>query len=385
MKTGTATWESKKLGDVVTLKRGYDLPHRLRRPGCIPIISSSGVTGFHDTAKVAPPGVVTGRYGTLGEVFYASEPFWPLNTTLYVQDFHGNDPRFVSYLLRTLGFDGRSGAAAVPGINRNHLHQLPLVLPPPSEQRRIAAVLLAYDELIENNARRVEILEEMARAIYREWFVATDLPRQRLDSIALIYRGRSYRGSDLVDCGGLPFVNLKCIDRDGGFRRDGIKRYDGPAKLDQRVQQGDVVVGVTDMTQERRIVGRAARVPSMPDGPGVISMDLVKIEPTVDGLGAYLYASLRYTDFGDTVKQFANGANVLHLHPDRIAEYLLPVPGAKTLDHFNQQVDPMYQLIDVLADQSDNLAAQRDLLLPRLVSGEIDVSTLDLDTSRLAS
>ncbi|HVW89311.1 MAG TPA: restriction endonuclease subunit S, partial [Gaiellaceae bacterium] len=95
-------WEKRDLGDVVELKRGYDLPHRDRKPGSVPVISSSGLSGAHAKAKVKGPGVVTGRYGTVGEVFFVDGDFWPLNTTLYVRDFKGNDPRFISYFLRGL-------------------------------------------------------------------------------------------------------------------------------------------------------------------------------------------------------------------------------------------------------------------------------------------
>jgi hypothetical protein len=97
-------WTDRILGDVLTLQRGFDLAERLRVPGHVPIVSSSGVSGYHSVAKVKAPGVVTGRYGTLGEVFYVDEDFWPLNTTLWVKDFKGNHPRFVSFLLQTLNW-----------------------------------------------------------------------------------------------------------------------------------------------------------------------------------------------------------------------------------------------------------------------------------------
>jgi len=164
-------WSATELGDIVTLKRGYDLPTRQRRPGSVPIVSSSGITGYHDEAKQPGPGVVTGRYGTLGEVFYVDGPYWPLNTALYAQDFHGNDPRFVAHLLRSLNLGASQGAAAVPGVNRNILHRLPVAKPPVPTQRKVAAFLSAYDDQIENNTRRIKILEEMAQRIYREWFV----------------------------------------------------------------------------------------------------------------------------------------------------------------------------------------------------------------------
>jgi type I restriction enzyme, S subunit len=91
---GLDDWADVQLGDMVTLKRGYDLPAAERETGDVPIVSSSGVTGYHSEAKVQAPGVVTGRYGTLGEVFYVETEFWPLNTTLYVQDFHDSRVRY---------------------------------------------------------------------------------------------------------------------------------------------------------------------------------------------------------------------------------------------------------------------------------------------------
>ena len=93
------TWKQLSLGEVSTLQRGYDLPHRERKHGIVPIISSSGRIDTHNESRAVGPGVVTGRYGTIGEVFFVSEDFWPLNTTLFVRDFKGNNPLFVSYLL----------------------------------------------------------------------------------------------------------------------------------------------------------------------------------------------------------------------------------------------------------------------------------------------
>ena len=144
------TWATLPLGQVVTFQRGYDLPHRARKRGEIPIVSSAGVADFHDVAMVDPPGVVTGRYGTIGELFLISEPFWPLNTTLYVRDFHGNDPRFIYYLLQRFDFASFSGKSGVPGVNRNDLHvetvAVPTNLP---EQRAIAAALSDVDALLD--------------------------------------------------------------------------------------------------------------------------------------------------------------------------------------------------------------------------------------------
>jgi type I restriction enzyme, S subunit len=176
-------WQAKKLGEVINLKRGYDLPKKDRIDGEIPIVSSSGITGYHNEAKVEAPGVVTGRYGTLGEVFYLEEDFWPLNTSLYVQNFRGNDERFISYFLKTLPFADQNVAGAVPGVNRNYLHKLEVEIPDHSTQQKIATILSTFDDLIENNTRRIAILEEMARLIYREWFVHYRYPGHENDRL----------------------------------------------------------------------------------------------------------------------------------------------------------------------------------------------------------
>ena len=162
-------WATLPLGQVVTLQRGYDLPHRARKSGEIPIVSSAGVTDFHDVAMVDPPGVVTGRYGTIGEIFLISEPFWPLNTTLYVRDFHGNDPRFIYYLLQRFDFASFSGKSGVPGVNRNDLHlervRLPTNLP---EQRAIAAALNDVDALLDGLNRLIAKKRDLKQAAMQQ-------------------------------------------------------------------------------------------------------------------------------------------------------------------------------------------------------------------------
>jgi type I restriction enzyme, S subunit len=132
----------KALGDVCTLQRGFDLPTTQRTRGEVPLISSSGSIDFHSVAKVSGPGVITGRSGSIGSVFFENANFWPLNTTLYVKDFHGNDPRFVYYLLTVLDLKRFSSGMGVPTLNRNLVHvervAVPNSLP---EQQRIVAIL----------------------------------------------------------------------------------------------------------------------------------------------------------------------------------------------------------------------------------------------------
>lgn len=169
------SWSEHRLGEVVTLQRGFDLPKRKRRPGDVPLVSSAGVSDRHDEARVQGPGVVTGRYGTIGQVFYVPGDYWPLNTALFAKDFHGNHPRYVYYLLHTVDFDSCSDKSGVPGVNRNDLHRIPVATPDRiQEQRAIAEVLGALDDKIELNRQTNHTLEEMAKAVFKSWFVDFD-------------------------------------------------------------------------------------------------------------------------------------------------------------------------------------------------------------------
>nr|WP_279114437.1 restriction endonuclease subunit S [Enterobacter soli] len=168
----SSEWINTTLGNFLNLKRGYDLPKAKRKEGDVPIISSSGHSGIHDISMVKGPGVVTGRYGTIGEVFYIPEDFWPLNTTLYVEDFKGNSPLFSYYLLQTIDFHAYSDKAAVPGINRNHVHMANVRVPNSIvAQEKIASILKSLEDKITSNKKINQTLEQMAQALFKSWFV----------------------------------------------------------------------------------------------------------------------------------------------------------------------------------------------------------------------
>jgi type I restriction enzyme S subunit len=122
-------WEVGRLDEVLVLQRGFDLPKSDRVDGSVPIYAATGVTGFHDTAKVGSPGVVTGRSGSIGEVLYVQEDFWPLNTALWVKDFPRSEPLYAYYLLSSLDLKQFNSGAAVPTLNRNDIHGIQVLIP----------------------------------------------------------------------------------------------------------------------------------------------------------------------------------------------------------------------------------------------------------------
>ncbi|MDP1591429.1 MAG: restriction endonuclease subunit S, partial [Prosthecobacter sp.] len=144
-------WERVPLGEVMTLQRGHDLPSQDRVEGDVPIVSSSGITGFHDKKKADAPGVVTGRYGTLGQVYYIDRDYWPLNTALYVTDIKGSPPLFILHLLKHALESIQSDKAAIPGLNRNVVHSMNVLRPP-------AALRAAFGDFAADLYRQISIL-----------------------------------------------------------------------------------------------------------------------------------------------------------------------------------------------------------------------------------
>ncbi len=288
---------------------------------------------------------------------------------------------------------------AAAGIRGSELAKLNVHYIDLEYQDKIAKILSNYDDLIENNNKRIKILEEMAQKIYKEWFVDFKFPNhetttfkqtelgeipsdweiKKVSEISTLSKGKSYKSSELVEENeGLPFLNLKCVERDGGFRRDGLKWFDGKYNDTHVVMPEDIIMAVTDMTQERRLVARPARIPHNWYKEYVMSMDLVKLIANNNIDKSYFYSLLKYSNFSDEVKNHANGANVLHLNPQNIEQFELVVADKPTRDSFGNIVKQIYDEIDILYLKNETLKQTRDLLLPRLISGEIDVENMEI-------
>jgi len=384
-------WRATTLGTLCELKRGYDLPARERVDGDVPIVSRSGVTGYHAIAKVRGPGVVTGRYGTLGEVFFIAEDFWPLNTALYVRDFKGNDPHFVAALLRSLNLGKNDGAAAVPGVNRNQLHLLPVRWPDPDTQSRIGLILSTLDVLIENNRRRIALLEQMAQATYEEWFVHFRYPGHDahclvgtpLGSIPAGWEGgglsaivnldrttvHPHRSPDeLFDHYSIPaFDNGRLPALDAGDTiKSGKFLLTGPAvlvsKLNPRIERTWLVAP----TPDRRSVG---------------STEFLVLRPTAGISLEFLYLLVRSGSFQERLRELSGGTSTSHQRakPEDFLGIPVIAPPESLASQIPDLVGPQMSMTRNLRLEIRKLESIRDLLLPKLVTGQIDVSNLDLD------
>jgi type I restriction enzyme, S subunit len=359
-------WRDVRLGDAIELQRGFDLPSATRRPGFVPVVSSGGATGFHDEARVAGPGVVTGRYGTLGNVFYLTRPFWPLNTTLFVRDFKGNDPRFVSFLLRTVDFLAYSDKAAVPGVNRNHLHEARIRLPPVDTQRKIAGILGALDDKIEANHRLCETLESSGRVVYRRWGERQhDRDFQRLGHACRVLSGGTpSRSNPRLWSGSIPWISPKamtaihCDDPDAHVAAEAIGNGTRLAPA------GATLVMVRGMGLHEGVRVSQARVDV------TFNQDVKALVPNEIEPALLLFAVLDAQKvLHDRVESSGHGTGVLGT--DALTNYAIAVPDRATRQSIATGLTSLNDRIAVARDQTRTLTAIRDSLLPRLLDGSL--------------
>lgn len=306
-------------------------------------------------------------------------------------------PRYLFYILSNDEFFdfmmAGSNGTKMPRGSKDAILKYKFKLPHLKIQGKIVNLISNYDNLIENNNTRIKLLENMAEELYKEWFVRLRFPnyqntkivdgipsgwgRGNLDKYLKFFRGKSYSSEDIASDEGLPFVNLKCINRNGGFRRDGLKVFSGKYQDANIAYSGDIIMAVTDMTQDRAIVGRVGRIPKMTYQKFIFSMDTIRIEP-IKIEKVFLYILLRFSDIGLYLKEFANGVNVLHLTPDIIYKVNTLMPDYRIQIEFTNIVKPILDEIDILQLKNQNLKETRDLLLPRLISGKLDIKDMNI-------
>ncbi|MBU2623186.1 MAG: restriction endonuclease subunit S [Proteobacteria bacterium] len=159
------SWSVQRFEEFATLHRGYDLPIQDRTSDTVPIVGSNGIVGYHNQSKVKGPGVVTGRSGSIGISYYVADDYWPLNTGLYVEDFHGNDPLYVHYFFQSFDFGQYAAGVSVPTLNRNIVHAALIFVPQIREQKEIANILKTIDQKIELHTAQKSALQDLFKTM----------------------------------------------------------------------------------------------------------------------------------------------------------------------------------------------------------------------------
>jgi len=402
-------WQHSTLGEFVSLQRGHDLTEPERKPGTVPVMGSAGQNGFHDTALAKGPGIVIGRSGaSFGQVHYCPVDYWPHNTTLYVTDFHGNDPQFAYYFLKSINFARYNSGSAQPSLNRNFIYPIEVNVPQFNEQRAIAHILGTLDDKIELNRRMNETLEAIARAMFKSWFVDFDPVRAKasgeapesicrrlgltpdllalfpdrlmdselgdgstslttgipagwgigtVDSEFNLTMGQSPPGSTYNETGeGLPFYQGRT---DFGFRFPTQRVFCteptrfaniGDTLISVRAPVGDI-----NMAAERCCIGRGVAAARHKTGSRSYTYHFMQALKDV-----FCTFEADGTVFGSISKKDFH--NIQRL-----------VPAAQVITAFDSSVAPMDAKVFVCEQETRSLAVIRDALLPKLLSGELRV------------
>jgi type I restriction enzyme S subunit len=395
------------LGDVVRFGNG-----RAIKPGGegrYPVYGSNGIIGGCDEFRYEN-GVIIGRVGAYcGAVLYCPEKFWASDNTLVAFPANdGFDTKFLFYLLHDTKLSNYAGGAAQPLVTQTVLKQVKVSVPPLPVQRRIAGILSAYDELMENSQRRIRLLEAMARALYREWFVhfrfpghekhprvaspLGDIPQgwevKPLESLLIDHIGGGW-GKDVADEDHTePAWVIRGTDiPDARSSRvaDVPHRFHTVSNLrTRRLQAGDILFEVSGGSKGQP-VGRALLVTpqllsALGDESVICASFCKRVRPDAAGYGSeLLYLSFVEGYESGEIEQFqVQSTGISNFKwTEYIAKTERAVPPAPLRVSFRDRVAPLFSQIATLGLQIQNLRRTRDLLLPRLLSGQVHLPAVE--------
>ena len=434
----SSEWIETTLGEVLTLQRGIDLPVQDRRVGSVPVVASTGIVGFHNEAPVKGPGVVIGRSGSIGGGQFIRQDFWPLNTTLWVKDFHGNNPKYCYYLLRSMDFSGLNAGSGVPTLNRNHLHPLKVRRPPIDQQRAIANILGGLDEKIDLNCRINQTLEAMAQALFKSWFVDFDPVKAKVAAIQedrdplraamSAISGKLDAELDVLPCEQFaqlaataalfpdemeaselgeiprgwevePIGNLvECLGgttpdtKNPEFWEPGEYAWTTPKDLSGA--NSPVLLGTDRKISKKGLekigsgllpVGTLIMSSRAPIGylailhiPAAINQGYIAMPPGRKVPPLYLYFWCKENI--EAIKGNANGSTFLEISKKAFRPLLALKSSNELLGEFLKRVEPLFSRIVVSEKEIVDLGTLRDSLLPKLLSGELSVAEAVAET-----
>ena len=363
--------------------------------GLYPVYGSAGIIGSAES-PLYQRGIIIGRVGAYcGAVEMSERPFWASDNTIVATPKESYDLRFMYYLLAHLDLRRYAGGAAQPLMTQTVIKGLRARIAPLPTQRKIAAILSAYDDLIENNARRIGILEEMARLLYREWFVDFRFPGH--ESVAMVDSplGPLPEGWALSKLGTVADTNAVTLRP--ASAPDAIHYVDIKSVSPGRIDKVEPMLFREAPGRARRVVAHGDTIwSSVRPNRRSYCLILLPAENLIVSTGftviaarhvpySYLYCAVTTDEFVGYIVGRTTGAAYPAVTAADFESATVLLPPPEILDSFHDTVADMLSLCDGLHRQNSNLRQTRDLLLPRLISGEIDVTDLDINTEGLAA
>jgi len=364
-------WKKVRLGDVVKLNYGKSLTSTNRITGSIPVYSSAGITGFHNKALVESAGVIIGRKGTVGTVYYSPVSFFCIDTAYYILPSEDYDLKYIFYRLSSLGLENLNEDSAVPGLNRDTAYNQLFLLPPLSEQRLIATILSYLDDKIALNTKINHHLEQMAQAIYAHAFPCSDSPTTPICSFIDVRDG-THDSPKAVEQG-FPLVTSKHL-----------LSYGVDKVSPNRICKADF-----DKINERSKVDRYDILISMIGTIGLISLviernicfaiknvGLFKTSQAKDWV-YFVLCFLRSPETKNHIDMRLAGSTQKYISLGELRQLPVVIPTVDDLRIFNDSVRPLFEKIALHTEETARFVTLRDTLLPRLMSGELSVADID--------
>ena len=370
------------LSEFVDFAYGKGLPARDRKEGEFPVYGSAGVVDSHETPLIKGPGVIVGRKGTVGAVHWSDKDFFPIDTTFYVVPKGEIRLRYAYYMLKTLPLQQMNTDVAVPGLNRNNALRLKVSIPSFSQQDKIVEILSAYDDLIENNRRRIQLLEQAARLLYREWFVHLRFPGHEhvtiTDGVPEGWENKKIAEVCETVGGGTPSTkvseywegDITWIVPSDITKNDCLALLDSKRKITEmglRKSSAKMVPAETILMTSRASVGFFALM----DFEVCTNQGFINIIPHEDELRMYLLFNLlsRVTE----IRSNAKGTTYPEISKGRFRGMDVVVPSKPLVSEFMRFASDIVQQVRYLKRSTLQLKAARDLLLPRLMNGAVTV------------
>ena len=375
-------WRAAALEELVFFQRGYDITKAEQSPGDIPVISSSGTTSYHSEPRAHGPGVVIGRKGSLGTIHYVDGPYWPHDTTLWSRNLNHNNPRFVYYFLHTIGLERYDVGNSNTTLNRNHIHGLPIAIPDHRIQERIASILSTYDDLIENNKRRIRLLERAARLLYDEWFVHLRFPGHEhvaiTDSVPEGWEKKTIADVCETVGGGTPSTKVsEYWDGDVTWiipsdvtKNNCLVLLDSERKITNtglRESSAKMVPAETILMTSRASVGFFALM----DREVCTNQGFINLIPHDEEVRMYLLFNLmsRVAE----IRGNAKGTTYPEISKGRFRTMDIVIPTRTLMVRFANIASDTIRQVHCLKRSILRLTQTRNLILPRLMNGEIAV------------
>lgn len=348
-------WSPALLGDVLPLEYGKSLPGSKRVFGQVPVYSSAGHTGQHDTALVPGPCVIIGRKGTVGTVYYEAHDCFPIDTTFYSSGSTEIDLKFGYYALLNVDLSQYSQDSAVPGLNRNRYSGLQILLPPLQEQHAIVEVLGALDDKIAANTKLIATLDSLAEAQFHA--ALHDSQPQPLSSRASFVNGKAFT----KDASGTGRVVVRIAELNAGIGKSTVF---SDAEVDDKhvARPGDILFAWSgSLTLHRWFRDEA-----------IVNQHIFKVIPNEVTADWLIYELLR-NKIEDFKRIAADKATTMgHIKRKHLDESVL-VPSEAVQRDIAPLMGSLWQTALTAERENLTLAATRDALLPQLMSGNLRV------------